>query len=122
MDAELFDRGYVSPADHYLYKVTDSADEAVAEITGFYRVYHSMRYVRDDLVLRLQRPLAEPFLEHLRNQFADIVQAGTIEQTAALPAEANDVQLLSLPRLRFRFDRKNLGRLRTLIDTINRDG
>jgi len=39
-----------------------------------------------------------------------------------LPAEANDPHLASLPRLRFRFDRRSLGRLRMLIDTINRDG
>ena len=118
----LLPRGMISPEDLALFKVTDSVAEAAAEITGFYRVYHSMRYVHDDLVLRLQRPLDEPFLERLRNEFADIVEARTIEQTTALPAEANDVHLLSLPRLRFRFDRKNLGRLRMLIDTINRDG
>src|SRR5882762_7883636 len=39
-------RGLISPADLSLFRRTDSADEAVAEIVGFYRVYHSMRYVR----------------------------------------------------------------------------
>jgi len=118
----LLARGMISPADLALFKITDSVDQAVAEIAGFYRVYHSMRYVSGDLVLRLQRSLAEPFLERLRHEFADIIEAGTIEQTTALPAEANDAHLAALPRLRFRFDRKNLGRLRMLIDTINRDG
>ena len=42
----LLARRMISPADLTLYKVTDSVDEAVAEITGFYRVYHSMRYVK----------------------------------------------------------------------------
>jgi hypothetical protein len=48
--------------------------------------------------------------------------SGTFEQTHALPAEANDVAVASLPRLRFRFDRRSLGRLRMLVDLINREG
>jgi uncharacterized protein (TIGR00730 family) len=118
----LLGRGMISPQDLALYKITDSVDEAVAEVLGFYRVYHSMRYVGDDLVLRLQHRLSEPLLERIRTEFADIVEGGSYEQTDALPAEANDVHVATLPRLRFRFDRRNLGRLRLLIDTINRDG
>jgi uncharacterized protein (TIGR00730 family) len=118
----LVARGLISPNDLALYKLTDSVEAAVAEVTGFYRVYHSMRYVKDELVLRLQRPLQPAFLERLRSEFADIVVSGTFELTSALPAEANDTNLASLPRLRFRFDRRNLGRLRMLIDTLNRDG
>src|SRR5262249_3677874 len=48
----LLPRRLISEADLALYKVTDSADEAVAEVLNFYRVYHSMRYVSGDLVLR----------------------------------------------------------------------
>jgi hypothetical protein len=81
-----------------------------------------MRYVNGHLVLRLQHTLPEPLLEKIRTEFADILEAGTFELTAALPAEANDTHLATLPRLCFRFDRKNLGRLRMLIDTINREG
>jgi hypothetical protein len=47
------------------------------------------------------------------------VVRGTIEQTEALPAEIAETALAHLPRLRFRFDRKNLGRLRQMIDRIN---
>lgn len=117
----LLPRGLISPADTALYKVTDSIDEAVAEVVQFYRVYHSMRYVHRDLVLRLLHPLAEPLLERIRAEFKDIVQSGTIEQTTALPAEANETHLEKLPRLRFQFDRRSLGRLRVMIDTINRE-
>lgn len=116
---ELLQRGLISPADLHLYRVTASADEAVQEIERFYRVYHSMRYVGKDLVLRLQRPLATQTLEEIRREFADIVESGTFEQVEALPQEANDPHLAALPRLRFRFDRRSLGRLRMLIDAIN---
>src|SRR5262249_29787909 len=44
----LVGRGMISPNDLSLYKVTDNVDEAVDEVLGFYRVYHSMRYVKGD--------------------------------------------------------------------------
>jgi uncharacterized protein (TIGR00730 family) len=118
----LLKRGLISPPDLSLYKITDSVDEAVNEVVNFYRVYHSMRYVNGDLVLRLQHPLPQPLLARIRRQFVDILESGSFEQTAALPAEANETHLAALPRLCFRFDRKSLGRLRMLIDTINREG
>jgi uncharacterized protein (TIGR00730 family) len=118
----LLPRGLISPADLSLYKVTDSVEEAVGEVLGFYRVYHSMRYVAGDLLLRLKYALSDALLARIREEFHDIVVAGTFEQTEALPAEANDVDVHDLPRLRFRFDRKSLGRLRMLVDLINREG
>jgi uncharacterized protein (TIGR00730 family) len=118
----LLARNLISPADLALYKITDSADEALAEIQRFYRVYHSMRYVNGELVLRLRHRLDPALLDRLRLDFADIVTAGTLDQTDALPQEANDTHVADLPRLRFRFDRKSLGRLRILIDRINDAG
>jgi uncharacterized protein (TIGR00730 family) len=114
-------RRLISEYDLNLFKVTTSVDEAVEEVLRFYRVYHSMRYVRGDLVLRLQRPLSEATLARLRDEFRDIVKAGTLEQTGALPEEANEPNLAGMPRLRFRFDRHRLGRLRQLVDAINEE-
>jgi uncharacterized protein (TIGR00730 family) len=119
----LLARHLISPADLALYKVTDSVEQAAAEVAGFYRIYHSMRYVGANLVLRLQQRLSDKLLTRIRKEFADmVVGAGTFEQTDALPAEANDLKLAALPRLVFHFDRKSLGRLRMLINVINRDG
>lgn len=118
----LLKRGYISPQDQAFYKITDSVTEAVKEVTQFYRVYHSMRYVRGDLVLRLQTRLSDATMEKLRTEFASLLTGGTFEQTDALPAEANEPDLAAYPRLKFRFDRHNHGRLRQLIDFINREG
>jgi uncharacterized protein (TIGR00730 family) len=118
----LLARRLISEYDLNLFKVTTSVDEAVDEILTFYRVYHSMRYIKGDLVLRLNRPLSEPTLEHIRTEFRDIIKAGTFEQTTAHPDEAtSEPHLAELTRLKFRFDRHRLGRLRALIDVINRE-
>ena len=50
------DRGLISAEDLSLFKVTDDAStRRSTEITGFYRVYHSSRYVGRHLVIRLNR-------------------------------------------------------------------
>jgi uncharacterized protein (TIGR00730 family) len=117
----LLARKLISPEDLSLFKVTNSVDEAVAEIRNFYRVYHSMRYVHGDLVLRLSRKISDATLEKVRTQFSDIIKSGTFEQMNALPEETDETLLAGLPRLKFRFDRHKLGRLRQLIDMVNLD-
>lgn len=111
--------GMISPEDRSLYMITDSVEAAVEEVLGFYRVYHSMRYVGEHLVLRICQPLSEEVLAGLNDRFADILVSGEIEQVSALPAESNEPDLTGLPRVRMHFDRKHLARLRQLIDVIN---
>jgi uncharacterized protein (TIGR00730 family) len=118
----LLGRKLISAADLSLFKVTDSVEEAVAEVLQFYRVYHSMRYVGNDLVLRLQAALPGQLLAKIQEEFKDLLVRGAFEQTGALPEEANEQDLLHLPRLRFTFDRQSLGRLRQMVDLINREG
>ena len=52
---DLEARGLISPEDHALYKVTTHVDESAEEILGFYRNYHSCRWVGDLFVIRLQQ-------------------------------------------------------------------
>ena len=115
----LLEGGMISPQDFHLYKITDSCEEAVAEIKQFYSVYHSMRYVKNDLVLRLNRELSPELVADIGRDFSDLLSEGEFRQTKALPAERNESHLRSLPRLVFQFNRRDLGRLRQLIDRIN---
>lgn len=119
-DRQLLRGGMISPADASLYKITNSVDEAVEEILGFYRIYHSMRYVRHELVLRLKSRPNEDTLETIRDRFGDLLIDGTFTIRGPLPEEEGEPELDELPRLVFHFDRRSLGRLRMLIDVINR--
>jgi predicted Rossmann-fold nucleotide-binding protein len=120
VETELKGNGLISPADTSLYRITRSVDEAVAEVTGFYRVYHSMRYVRKDLIVRLNRPVSDATLDRINAEFKDIIWEGRIERVEADPQEANEPDLADFPRLRFRFDRHGHSRFRQMIDLINR--
>jgi uncharacterized protein (TIGR00730 family) len=119
VEDHMLRRGMIDRTDFALFRVTDSIEEAVNEILRFYQVYHSSRYVRELLVIRLQRPLPEDFVRSLNREFADIVVRGRIEQRSALPVEKDEPEIASLPRLVFEFDRLHFGRLRELIDAIN---
>jgi uncharacterized protein (TIGR00730 family) len=117
----LLRRGLISEEDLSLYRVTTSVDEAVEEITRFYRVYHSARTVGRDLVIRLTRRLPDALVAALAHDFRDILLDGTIVQTAAL-REEDEPEIAHLPRLVLAFNRSNFGRLRQLVDRLNRDG
>jgi len=119
VEDHLLRRGMISAEDLALYKVTDSAEAAVDEITRFYRVYHSSRYVRDLLVIRLQRRLPPEFIDQLNDEFSDILVNGRLVVRPAFPSERDRPDILHLPRLAFHFNRTNFGRLRMLIDRIN---
>jgi uncharacterized protein (TIGR00730 family) len=116
---ELLSQKLISPDDVHLYRVTNSNDEAIEEILRFYRNYHSMRYVNDLLVLRMNNAITPTQLDAFNQDFADIVIGGRIEQRGPLPEESNEPELNDLPRLVFHFNRRHLGRLRQLINRIN---
>lgn len=119
VEKELLSRHLISPADMSLLKIVDSVDAAQQEIRSFYSVYDSMRYIREDLILRLTRPISDAFLETLNRDFADIVTKGAIERTEAHPYEEDEEHLSQLPRLKLHFNRRETGRLRQMIDAIN---
>ncbi len=121
-DRQLQQGGMISPGDRSLYQVADSAEEAAQQIVDFYAVYHSLRYVGERLVLRLHRPLSDQAVAQLTKEFSDVLTSGSIQQGKALPEEADEPQLLQLPRLIFRFNRKDYGRLVELIHRINELG
>ncbi|HET6249150.1 MAG TPA: TIGR00730 family Rossman fold protein [Tepidisphaeraceae bacterium] len=116
---QLLGRGLISPNDLQLYKITDNVDEAVREVTHFYSNYHSLRYVRDDLVMRLHRRPTPAQLAEIEATFSDIKVKGAFRITDALSAEADEPSLAQLPRLVFNFNRRDHGRLRMLINYLN---
>jgi uncharacterized protein (TIGR00730 family) len=116
--AELLGNGMIDPSDMNLFYVTDRAEDAVAEIVKFYRRYHSMRYVWDQLIIRMNSPVSDEFLAEIEQQFADILMHKPVEQRyEPLPEEQGLFH--DKPRLVMNFDRRNTGRLRGLINRIN---
>lgn len=115
--AELLHTGMISEQDMHLIKVTDDVEVAVQEILRFYRRFHSYRYVKDVMVIRMNDRLPPEALEYMGREFSDLLESGTIEETDALPGDADEYP--DKPRLALRFDRRSHGRLRQMIDYMN---
>ncbi len=115
----LFKLGFISPEDFSLFKVAHNVPAAVEEILHFYRVYHSSRWVRAQLVIRLMHALTPAAVRDLNHKFRDLVQKGEIVQGSALDAEKNEPELWDLPRLVLTPWRRSFGRFRQFIDAIN---
>lgn len=116
---QIVGNGLASPEDVALYRIVDDVDAAVEEVAGFFRNYHSSRFVGDRFVIRLNRPIPRAGVEALAAEFEDIVVDGTIDVSATLPNEEDDPAIRDLPRLVFAFDRRHFARLRQLIDRLN---
>jgi uncharacterized protein (TIGR00730 family) len=119
MKEHLLRNQLISPEDLFLYQITDDADQAVRWITRFYRNFHSMRFVKDLLVIRLKYPPSDSAIASLNEDYSDIVAGEKIQRIEATPDEREDKDVPDLPRIAFGFDRRQYGRLRQLIDTLN---
>ena len=113
---ELLAAKMISEQDLNLYMITDDPQKAVEHIQHFYRNYHSQRFVRDTLVLRIRRCITARQLDELNHDFADLIAEGKINQGSALDLEHEH---LELPRIYFTHTKRDFGRLRLLIDRLN---
>jgi predicted Rossmann-fold nucleotide-binding protein len=117
---EVVARGLVAADDLNLACITGDVGAATGEILGFFRNYHSIRYVGARLVVRMRATPTRAELADLNERFADICTRGRIESAPPQPAEISGEDHLELPRIALHFDRASHGRLRALIDALNR--
>ena len=119
IEEHLMRLNLISRTDFALFKVTDDIEVAVEEILQFYKNFHSYRYIGDKLVLRLQTKLTDEAVEELNKEYKDIIKDGALEQTTALDGEILEEDLADMPRIVLRHKRRDFGRLRMLIDSVN---
>lgn len=110
----------ISPEDLNLYQITDDPDQVVRIITRFYRNFHSSRFVKDLFVIRLKYPPSPSAIVALNEDYADIIVGPPIAVMEATPEERADCEYVDMPRIGFGFNRRDYGRLRKLIDDLNK--
>jgi uncharacterized protein (TIGR00730 family) len=116
---DMFNLGYVSEEDFSLFRLCHTVPDAIAEVLAFYKRYHSVRWVGDKLVVRINHVLSEKSVADLNDKFGDMVRDGKITQGRALNQEKNEPEIWELPRLVLKPHRRDFGRFRQLIDAIN---
>jgi len=114
----LLSRNWISEEDLNLFNLCKTPAHAADVIDAFYRNYHSSRYVRDDLVIRLRKPLQEGQTKILTQKYARLLRPGAGPITQRGPYEVEEDHL-DLPRLAFTHTRRDFGLVRRLLDDIN---
>ena len=120
MREHLLRNELISPDDLNLYQITDDTDEAVKIITRFYRNFHSSRFVKDLFIIRTKHAPSDSAIEAMNEDFADINLGPPIKRIEPMPEEVAAEDHVDLPRIAFNFNRRDYGRLRQLIDVLNR--
>jgi len=110
--------GLISPEDVKLLFHTDSIEAATTHIRDFYINYHSFRYVKHWVLLRLLNPLSQASLEQLNAEFTDVLSSGSIEQVFGWP-DKDEACYQHLPRLRMQLDQHRMNMLPQMIRRIN---
>jgi hypothetical protein len=120
VENRLLKDGLIGRHDLSLYKITDSVEEAAEEVRHFYNNFHSVRYARQDIVLRLHRAPSDAAMAKISAEFSEILKpGGEFRRSGPLPVEKDEPALSDLHRLVFPFNRRDHGRLRMLIDLLN---
>jgi uncharacterized protein (TIGR00730 family) len=119
VEHQLVSRGLVAPGDTGLYRITDSSEEAVDEIERFYSNFDSIRYVGDDLVIRLRHAPTDRQLAELAERFGHLVSAGEIRRVEPFSIERRQDDRLQFQRIAFAFAKHRYGDLRAMIDVLN---
>ena len=120
VENELLARDYINTDDLSLFTLVNSVEDAIQVIDRFYRRYHSLRFVKNRLVIRLSSTVDAEDITRWKGQFGDILEpAGEFFLSGALPEEEDEPKFAHLPRLVLDFNRRHYGRLRQLIDAIN---
>jgi hypothetical protein len=114
----LLTRGFIDEVDLSLFRVTDDIETAMEEIRRFYRAYHSIRWVGDRLIMRLNLTPSASLIAELNDEFSDLLEE-PIQVTEATPVERRDDDAPELARIALRYDRARVGRLRRLVDALN---
>jgi hypothetical protein len=118
--ASMLGKGLISAEDFSIFSISRSIEEAIDAIEGFYLNFHSLRFVKEKIIIRLTKELTDEQLETLCCEFPEIRLQGTgISRTAPFPEESDEPDLLNLPRIAFSFDHQHYGLLIAFIGRIN---
>jgi hypothetical protein len=88
-------------------------------VLKFYRVFHSYRWVRERMVIRINKRITPAAVEALNEKFDVLLAAERIVQGEALPEEIEDTKVAALPRLVLTPHKRDFGMIRLLLDAIN---
>lgn len=120
VNKQLVKKGYIKKEDLSLFRIVKTVDEAINYIEEFYSVYHSIRYVSGQTIIRLNRCISDKALKQINKEFKDILASGEIQFSSPAEKEVENKEYIDLPRLIMHFNMRSYGRLCEMIHVINK--
>ncbi len=120
IEAEVADRGYADPEDLAMVEICDDDADAVRHVEAFYDNYRSMRWVGEQLVIRLDRAPSADRLARLNQRFGAITTDGLgLRGTGPFKPERDDEDDLAAARVALRMNPSRMAGLHPLIAALN---
>ncbi|MFA5093580.1 MAG: TIGR00730 family Rossman fold protein [Candidatus Omnitrophota bacterium] len=117
----LLKKGFINKEDFSLFYLAKTNTAAIKYIENFYRVYHSIRYVSGQTVIRLNKKISDKTLALINKKFKDILTSGEISFSTPVAEEIQKNEFVDLPRLIMNYNMRHYGRLCQMIQVINKD-
>ncbi len=117
----LLANGTISPEDMYLFRHFHDVADAADYINNFYRRYHSLRYYKDKVIIRLNSPVPKALLDDIREEYKEFLGEYGLQESEALKVEKNEPDIAHLPRLIMQAQRDKPVDLYRLIRSLNRE-
>lgn len=117
---QLLANHYISEEDLSLFKICHDPDEAIQWIYNYYSVYHSIRYLNDFTVMRLNKALSKSTLKIINDKFQHLLlDEATLEGKFKVISHKEIPEEKELypnkKRLVFKFNKTDFGGLNQLI-------
>ena len=115
---QLLDRHYIANEDMQLFSLVHTVKEATKLITQFYTIYHSIRYIDNQAILRLNKSLSSTTMDTIIKRFAHISPKVDFKCTHVSNSKEDNTIYPEKPRLIFDFNMTSYGDITNLIHTI----
>ncbi len=116
---QLIARGLVSATDVDLYTITNDCNEAARIIEAFYANYDSVRFVGDQVVIRMRQGPNDEQLGDLNERFGHLASSGEIHRAEPFKVERRTDDKVDLDRISFMFAKRGYSDLVALIRELN---
>lgn len=116
----LLKNNLISENDINLFSYHKNINDAVREITDFYKVYKSVQYYKNETFLYLTKPIHEDAINEIKGRFKDIIVDNKMDMVSDSNGIDRENIWAGVPCLKFRFTRHDFGRLAEMIRYINK--
>lgn len=119
VEEHLLGRGLIHESDLKLFSICHSAEDGVAEVADFFKVFHSAHAHDEGMSIWLYRELEDAELASLNVRFAELLDGGEITRLCVPAPALGETGEPPLSCIDLPMNHRMQGQLRDFIDALN---